>query len=93
MLEWLAISLSDQQLQDARIVSAVECVIRVLASQRYLGSAPRFPRGKSPRLGMRCNVLAIYDERVFKPMDAVEKPANQEQTPATAGQARASKAR
>ncbi len=84
VLEWLAISLSDKQLEDARVASAIECVNRLLASQRYLSSAPSVSTREIASLGHALHALAIYDERVFKPADAAEKPAGQESSSATA---------
>ena len=76
ILEWLAMSLSDQKIEDARIGSAVEYVARLLSSQRYLSNAPALATREIVSMGRALHGLNVYDDRVFKPADAVEeKPA------------------
>ena len=83
VLEWLAMSLSDNKLEDTRVVNAVDYVTRLLSSQRYQWNAQSLPTQEIAALGHAVHALAIYDEREFKPADVPEKPAV-EQTPATA---------
>ena len=69
---------------DPRVVSAVECVTRLVGSQRYQWNAPSLSTQEIVSLGHALHALAIYDQRVFKPVDADEKPADKESEPATA---------
>ena len=54
VLEWLAISLPDKQLEDARVMKAVEYVAGLLGSQRTRATRRRFPRGRLPRWDTPC---------------------------------------
>jgi hypothetical protein len=58
ILEWLAFSLSDQQLREARVVRAVEFLTDLLWT--YRGN--QWPIGAK---GHAIHALALYDERVF----------------------------
>jgi hypothetical protein len=73
VLEWLAMSLPDEKLSDPRVRSAVECVTRVVGSQRYQESAPSLPTQEIVSLGHALHALATYDQRAFAPFDAAEK--------------------
>jgi len=84
VLEWLATSLPDEKLRDARVVGAVECVTRLVGSQRYQWNTPSLSTQEIVSLGHALHGLAIYDQRAFKPFDAVEKPAAEKQPSATA---------
>jgi hypothetical protein len=94
VLEWLAMSLPDRQLEDAHVVNAVECVARQLGSQRYQWNTPSLSTREIVAVGHALHALTVYDERVFKPADAVEKPAA-DNPPSAAAQrdAKASKSR
>jgi hypothetical protein len=83
ILEWLAMSLPDGRLQDAHVTNAVTYVSNLLGSQRYQANAPALPTREIAALGHALHALAVYDERVFKPADTLEKPAAKKQ-PATA---------
>ncbi len=84
VLEWLAMSLPEKRLEDARVVSAVDYVTQLLGSQRYQWNAPSLSTREIVSLGHALHALAIYDERVFKPADVEEKPAAEKPSPATA---------
>lgn len=76
IFEWLAMSLPDQKIEDVRIGGAAEYVARLLGSQRYVANAPALSTREIVSMGHALHGLNIYDERVFKPTDAVkEKPA------------------
>jgi hypothetical protein len=94
VLEWLAVSLPDQGLEDARVQSAVDYVLRLLGSQRYQWNAQALPTREIVSWGHALHALTVYDERVFKPADVAEKPAAADVPAATAAsEARPSKAR
>ena len=78
VLEWLAISLPDGKLQNQQIVAAVEAVTRLLGNEQYQGLAPSLSTRDIVSLGHALHALSIYDERVFKPFDAPEKPADKQ---------------
>jgi hypothetical protein len=75
ILEWLAMSLPDKKLEDARVTNAVQCVANILGSQQYQNVASLSTRD-IVSVGHAIHGLCVYDERVFKPTDgATEKPA------------------
>ena len=80
----MAVSLSDRQLEDARVVSAVDYVTRLLGSQRYQWNAQALNTREIVSLGHALHALSVYDEREFKPADAPAKPAAAEPPPVTA---------
>ena len=84
VLEWLAMSLPDPKLEDARVVHAVEYVARLLGSQRYQWNTPSLSTREIVAVGHALHGLTVYDQRVFQPADAVEKPAADTSKPATA---------
>jgi hypothetical protein len=84
VLEWLAMSLSDKRLEDARVVAAVDYVTGLLGGQRYQWNAPSLSTREIVSMGHALHALSTYDERVFKPADAEEKPADEKPSPATA---------
>ena len=84
VLEWLAMSLPEQKLTDSHVRGAVECVTRLVGSQRYQWNAASLSTQEIVSLGHALHGLAIYDQRAFKPFDAVEKPAAEKQPSATA---------
>lgn len=66
---WLAVSMSDEELEQSQVVRAVDVLNRLLGNQRYrLGL-----RGLSTReidaVMHALRALAAYDQRVFKPAD------------------------
>jgi hypothetical protein len=83
VFEWLALSLPNEKLTDPRLVNSVECLLRLLGSQRYQWNAPSLSTQEIVSLGHALHALAIYDQRVFAPFDAETKPAAEKQ-PVTA---------
>ena len=81
ILEWLAMSIAEDRLEDPRIVKAVDRVNNLLAAE----SSRRYLYASSPRdletLLHAASALAIYDQRVFKPCDPAEDEAGDETTP------------
>jgi hypothetical protein len=85
VLEWLALSLADKRLEDARMIRAVEYVSRLLGSQRYQGSASSLSTREIASVGHALHALNMYDERVFKPADVpTEEPAADNAPPTAA---------
>lgn len=85
VLEWLAMSLPDEKLDDARVTAAVAYVARLLRSQRYRWNVPSLSTREIASAGHALHALAVYDERVFRPADApAEKPAAEKPSPAAA---------
>ena len=58
MLEWMVFSTPHDELEDPRLVSAVDYLTMLLMSNRY------YDWGKGP-LGHAIRALSLYDERVF----------------------------
>lgn len=76
ILEWLAMSLPQEKLEDAQMAKAVECTARALGSQRYHWNTYALPTQEIVSVGHALHGLNVYDERVFEPADAPEaKPA------------------
>ena len=68
--EWLAASLDDDLLAHPRIVKAMESITNLLNSQRYQGATVRGLNSLELASVMHAlHALALYDERVFKPVD------------------------
>lgn len=85
VLEWLAMSLPDEKIDDAPIGVAADYVVRLLSSQRYLSNAPALPTREIVSMGHAIHALNVYDDRVFKPADVVEeKPAVEKPSAAAA---------
>jgi len=84
VLEWLAMSLPVERLDDAQVVNAVDRVTQLLGEQRYQWNAPMLSTREIVSLGHALHALSVYDARVFAPADAQEKPAA-DQKPAAAG--------
>jgi hypothetical protein len=84
VLEWLATSLPDQKLEDVRVMGAVQCVASLLASQRYQWNTPALSTREIVSAGHALHGLNVFDERVFRPADVVEKPAAEKSSPAAA---------
>lgn len=81
--EWLAMSLPDDKVEDARIANAMQYVSRLLSSQRYISNAPALSTQEIVSMGHALHGLNIYDDRVFKPADVVEQKPTAE-TPSAA---------
>jgi hypothetical protein len=79
VLEWLALSLPEEQLGDPRVAASVNCVVQGLNTQRNRGSAPNLPPREINSIARALHALSIYDERFCQTADeakpATEKPA------------------
>ena len=62
----------------------MDYVTQLLGSQRYQWNAPSLSTREIVSMGHALHALAVYDQRVFKPADAEEKPAAEKPSPATA---------
>ena len=77
VFEWLAMSLPNEKLKDPRVVGSVECLVRLLGSERYELNASSLSTQEIVSLGHALHALAIYDQRVFQAADAGDKPAKE----------------
>jgi hypothetical protein len=84
VLEWLAMSLPEEKLKDPRMLSAVECILRLVGSERYQLNAPALSTQEIVSWGHALHALAIYDARAFTPTDGNQKPTGEKQPAATA---------
>jgi hypothetical protein len=85
VFEWLAVSLPERQLEDARIISAVEYLTSLLSNQRYQWNTPALSTREIVSVGHAVHGLTVYDERVFKPADVhAEKQDSDNAKPTTA---------
>jgi hypothetical protein len=75
ILEWLTVSLPDKQIEDSRVVTSVDYLIRLLDSVRYQWNVPQLSTREIASLGHALHALTVYDERAFKPAD-VKEPAD-----------------
>lgn len=85
ILEWLALSLPEQKIEDPRMLKGVEYVTGLLGTQRYQWNTPSLSTREIVSVGHALHALNIYDERVFKPADlppAAQKPAADKPAPA-----------
>lgn len=69
VLRWLAISLPDDRIEDARVVQAVQYVDNLLSSQRYHWNVPSLGARELTAVMTGCHALMLYDGRVFAPAD------------------------
>ncbi len=74
ILEWLVFSLSDEELRQAETVRAVEYLTDLLAER------PERKWSIGP-LGHGLHALALYDQRVFQPLDEKPKAEASEEIP------------
>ena len=79
ILEWLVFASSNDQLEDPRIVKAVDYLSKLLASDVHR-------EWKIGPLGHALRALSLYDRRVFKPLDeqataVARRPATPPRTP------------
>ncbi len=85
VIEWLALSLPEEQLGNARLTAAVNSVVRGLNSQRNRSSMPNLPSREINAAARALHALSVYDDRFYKncieDKPAEEKPA--EKTAAT----------
>jgi hypothetical protein len=85
VLEWLAMSLPADRLEDPQMVRGIEYVDSALSSQRYRWSVQSLSSQEIAAVMHATHALVVYDDRVFQPADApspapaakVEKVAKQ----------------
>jgi hypothetical protein len=85
VLEWLAISLPDERLDDRGMLTGMVYLVNSLNSQRYLNDLPELSTREIASTMRALHALAIYDERVFNPADA-EQPPEEKKSAETAAQ-------
>jgi hypothetical protein len=74
MVEWLALSLPEDRLEDARLAKSLDYLENMLDSQRYHGYLQAASSRDLAAVARALHGLAVYDARVFKPTD-VKEPA------------------
>jgi hypothetical protein len=74
VLEWLAISLGDDQLGDSQVGAAVADVVKGLNTQRNMGSMPNLPAREINSIARALHALSIYEDRFYKTAEE-DKPA------------------
>ena len=79
VLEWLALSLPEDRLDERGMLTGMAYLINSLNSERYLNNLPELSTREIAGAMRALHTLALYDERVFKPADAEQAP---EKTPA-----------
>ena len=84
VLEWLAVSLPEQKLEDPQVINAVQYLVRLLSSQRYQRNTPSLSTQEIVAVGHALHGLNVYDRRVFKSADPVESSAADAQPAAAA---------
>jgi hypothetical protein len=77
ILRWLVFSLPDDQLDDAGVLRSVTYVANLLGNQRSGWNAAAMSPRDIDALMHAAHALAIYDHRVFTPMDPEEPAAQQ----------------
>jgi hypothetical protein len=83
VLQWLALSLPEDRLDDPAMAAGMTYLINALNSQRYLNNLPVLSTREIAGAMRALHALAIYDERLFKPSDS-EQPAAEKKPAATA---------
>ena len=83
IVEWLAWSLPDERLDDARMLKAVEYVNNLLAAQRYQNTLRGLTTRELTSVMHALHGLYVFDERYFAPAD----PPPVEKQPAKAATA------
>ena len=81
VLEWLALSLPEDRLDDPAMAAGIAYLNNTL-SQRYQSNLPSLSAREIGGAMRALHALAIYDERIFKPADSEQPPT--EKKPATA---------
>lgn len=74
ILEWLAFSLPEDQLQDPRVLRSVAYVAQLLTSRGASWNLRTMTPRDIDTVMSACQALSTYDQRVFRPLDP-EKPA------------------
>ena len=73
VLEWLAISLPQQRLEDPQVVKAVGYVNAMLDSSRYRRDVKSLSTREIGSVMHALHALSVYDRRLFKPADQQQK--------------------
>ena len=84
VLEWLAMSLPEKRLEDARVVSAVDYVTQLLGSQRYQWNAPSLSTREIVSLGHALHALVDLRRAGVQAGRRRGKAGRREASPATA---------
>jgi hypothetical protein len=84
VLQWLALSLPEEKLDDQRLAVGIAYLVNSLNSQRYLYNLPALSSLDIAGATRALHALAIYDERLFQPADQQEPPVENNLAPATA---------
>jgi hypothetical protein len=83
VLQWLALSVPEDRLDDPGMVAGMTYLINALNSQRYLNNLPVLSTREIGGAMRALHALAIYDERFFKPSDP-QQPAAEKKPASTA---------
>lgn len=67
VLEWLAMSLPEERLDDPRVVRSVEYVDRLLAGQRYRRNVRSLSTREIGSVMHALRALVVYDQRLLEP--------------------------
>ncbi|MGD0516068.1 MAG: hypothetical protein ABSA26_00910 [Thermoguttaceae bacterium] len=84
VLEWLALSLPEDRLDDPGMAAGMSYLINALNAQRYLNNLPVLSTREIAGAMRALHALAIYDERLFRPSDSEQQPAEKKPASATA---------
>jgi hypothetical protein len=84
VLEWLALSLPEDRLDDPGMAAGMSYLINALNAQRYLNNLPVLSTREIAGAMRALHALAIYDERLFKPSDSEQPAAEKKPASATA---------
>jgi hypothetical protein len=84
VLEWLALSLPEDRLNDPGMAAGMTYLINALNAQRYLNNLPVLSTREIAGAMRALHALAVYDERLFKPSDSEQPAAEKKPASATA---------
>ncbi len=84
VLQWLALAVPEERLDDKRLAAGIGYLNNMLNNQQYLSNLPALATRDIAGAVHAMHALAIYDERLFKPADSQQAPAEQNPAPATA---------
>ena len=77
MLQWMAVSLPVDQLEDPRLLRSVDYTCQLLSSSRYSNYLKTLTIGEIESVTRALHALAVYDARFFKPRTPKEAPAQE----------------
>jgi hypothetical protein len=72
ILEWLAVSLPDEQLSDPHVLLSVQYILKALGSQPPRWGATPYTARNMEAWMHALHALAVYDQRVFQPYDVAK---------------------